>query len=230
VSERADLDKQPGQVAAMFNKVAKRYDLLNDILSAGQDRLWRRQTTFAVAPQPGQLILDLAAGTGTSSQPFAKAGATVIPADLSFGMLERGKARFPDLWFTNADALDLPFADGVFDAVTISFGLRNVSDTARALEEMRRVTKPGGRLVVCEFSTPSVRPLRAAYQLYLRRALPRLARLAASNPDAYEYLMESILTWPDQKQLGRIITAAGWKKVGWHNLSGGIVALHRGTA
>jgi demethylmenaquinone methyltransferase/2-methoxy-6-polyprenyl-1,4-benzoquinol methylase len=227
---RATLDKRRGEVAAMFDRVAARYDLANDVLSLGQDRAWRRQVVRAVDPRPGQLILDLAAGTGTSSEPFTAAGATVIPSDLSLGMLRVGKQRRPHLRFVAADALRLPHADGCFDAVTISFGLRNVEDPAAALSEMRRVTRRGGTLVVCEFSAPTWPPFRTLYANYLVAAIPRIARLVSSNPVAYEYLAESIQAWPDQPALAGMIEAAGWSKVEWRNLSGGIVALHRARA
>jgi demethylmenaquinone methyltransferase / 2-methoxy-6-polyprenyl-1,4-benzoquinol methylase len=184
----------------------------------------------AVDPRPGQLILDLAAGTGTSSEPFTSAGATVIPSDLSLGMLQVGKRRRPRLSFVAADALRLPYADGCFDAVTISFGLRNVEDPLAALREMRRVTRGGGTLVVCEFSTPTWAPFRTVYANYLVAAIPRIARLVSSNPAAYEYLAESIQAWPDQPSLAGMIEAAGWSRVEWRNLSGGIVALHRARA
>ena len=226
---RADLDKAPSDVASMFDTVAERYDLTNDILSAGQDRLWRRATVAAVAAAPGQTVLDIAAGTGTSSEPFADAGVHVVPADFSLGMLRVGQRRRPDLAFTAADATRLPFADACFDAVTMSFGLRNVVDVEAALGEFARVTKPGGRLVVCEFSQPVWGPVRAAYLNYLMRALPAIARRTSSNPESYVYLAESIRAWPDQRALAAKITAAGWADVQWRNLSGGIVALHRAT-
>ncbi|MDX6273954.1 MAG: demethylmenaquinone methyltransferase / 2-methoxy-6-polyprenyl,4-benzoquinol methylase [Frankiales bacterium] len=213
----------------MFDDVAERYDLTNDVLSLGQDRLWRRAVLKAVAPQPGERVLDLAAGTGTSSEPFAARGAFVVPADFSLGMLRVGKRARPGLPFVAGDAMRLPFADAVFDAVTISFGLRNVSDPDGALRELQRVTKPGGRLVVCEFSAPTWRPFRTVYVEYLMRALPAVATMVSSNPDAYVYLAESIRAWPDQAGLADRITAAGWSAVGWRNLSGGIVALHRGV-
>lgn len=212
----------------MFDEVAPRYDLVNDLLSVGQDRRWRSQTVTAVAPRRGERILDLAAGTGTSSRPFADAGAFVVPADLSVGMLAVGKQRQPELAFVNADALALPFADGVFDAVTISFGLRNVENVPQALAELYRVTRPGGRIVVCEFSTPTWRPFRDVYRNYLLQALPKIAGVSSSNPIAYDYLAESILAWPDQRELAARMTAAGWRAVGWKNLTGGVVALHRG--
>lgn len=226
-STRATLDKRHGEIAAMFDRVAARYDLANDVLSLGQDRAWRREVVQAVAPRPGQLILDVAAGTGTSSEPFAERGATVIPTDLSLGMLLIGKQRRPALSFVAADALQLPYADASFDAVTISFGLRNVEDAAAALTEMRRVIKPGGALVVCEFSTPTWTPFRTLYSNYLVAALPRIATLVSSNPAAYEYLAESIQAWPDQQGLATVIEQCGWRDVEWRNLSGGIVALHR---
>ncbi len=229
-NRRATLDKRRADVAEMFDKVAARYDLVNDVLSLGQDRSWRRAVVQAVDARPGQRILDLAAGTGTSSEPFDRAGATVVPTDLSLGMLEVGKQRRPSLGFVAGDALALPFADGSFDAVTISFGLRNVEDTPAALAELRRVTRPGGTLVVCEFSTPVWAPLRAVYVTYLLGALPRVARAVASNPVAYEYLAESIQAWPDQAALATLLQAAGWQQVEWRNLSAGIVALHRARA
>jgi demethylmenaquinone methyltransferase/2-methoxy-6-polyprenyl-1,4-benzoquinol methylase len=223
----ADLQKQPREVAAMFDDVAARYDLTNDVLSLGQTRLWRRAVARAVDAAPGERVLDLAAGTGSSSLPFVRAGARVVAADFSLGMLRVGKRANPTLDLLAGDALRLPFADEVFDVVTISFGLRNVTDVDAALREMARVTKPGGRLVVCEFSHPTWRPFRTVYTEYLMRALPSVARTVSSNPDAYVYLAESIRAWPDQPGLARRIAANGWTAVGWRNLTGGIVALHR---
>jgi demethylmenaquinone methyltransferase/2-methoxy-6-polyprenyl-1,4-benzoquinol methylase len=227
---RASLDKKPHEVAAMFDAIAERYDLANDVLSLGQARRWRAATLHAVDGEPGERVLDLAAGTGTSSEVFADAGLDVVPCDFSIGMLQVGKARRPDLGFTAGDATKLPFADASFDAVTISFGLRNVVDTAAALAEMRRVTKSGGRLVVCEFSRPTWAPFRTVYTEYLMRALPRVARVVTRKPDPYLYLAESIRAWPDQQALGAVIRAAGWTDVRFRNLSGGIVALHRARA
>jgi demethylmenaquinone methyltransferase/2-methoxy-6-polyprenyl-1,4-benzoquinol methylase len=226
---RAQLDKQPHEVASMFDAVAPRYEITNDLLSLGQDRRWRKAVVDAIAPQRGERVLDLAAGTGTSSEPFAAAGATVVPCDFSLGMLSVGKRVRPRLAFTAGDASRLPFADASFDAVTISFGLRNVVDPDLALREMKRVTRSGGRLVVCEFSHPTSKPFRTVYVEYLMRALPAVARLASSNPDAYVYLAESIRAWPDQAALSRRVAASGWTQVGWRNLTGGIVALHRAS-
>ncbi len=226
---RADLDKQPQDVAAMFDGVADRYDLTNDVLSMGQDRRWRRAVVKAVALQPGDRLLDLAAGTATSSEPFADAGVRTVASDFSLGMLRVGHRRRPDLSMVAGDGTRLPFADGAFDAVTISFGLRNIVDHQAGLAEMLRVTRPGGRLVVCEFSQPTLAPLRTIYTEYLMRALPSVARRVSSNPDAYVYLAESIRAWPDQRALAEQMAAAGWQGVQWRNLSAGIVALHRGV-
>ncbi|MFI1017393.1 demethylmenaquinone methyltransferase [Streptomyces sp. NPDC020965] len=225
---RASLDKQPHEIASMFDAVAAKYDLTNDVLSLGQDRRWRKEVTRAVDARPAQKVLDLAAGTGTSSLPFTRAGAFVVPCDFSLGMLREGKKRNSWLPLTAGDATRLPFRDGVFDAVTISFGLRNVQETDLALQEMYRVTKPGGRIVICEFSHPTWAPFRTVYEEYLMRALPPVARAVSSNPDAYVYLAESIQSWPDQPALAARLREAGWSKVAWRNLSGGIVALHRG--
>jgi demethylmenaquinone methyltransferase/2-methoxy-6-polyprenyl-1,4-benzoquinol methylase len=224
---RADLTKEPHEVAAMFDAVAERYDLTNDVLAAGQTRLWRRAVGRAVAAQPDDRILDLAAGTGSSSLPFAAAGAFVVPCDFSLGMLRVGKREHRDLSFVAGDALRLPFADATFDTVTISFGLRNVTDVDAALREMARVTRTGGRLIVCEFSQPTWGPLRTAYSGYLMRALPAVARRVSSNPDAYVYLAESIRAWPDQPALAARIATAGWTDVSWSDLTYGIVAVHR---
>ena len=227
---RATLAKRRADVAAMFDGVAGRYDLMNDAMTGGLVRAWRAETLRAVDPRPGQRILDLAAGTGTSSRTFADAGALVVPADLSLGMVTEGKKRQPDLGFVNADALELPFADDTFDAVTISYGLRNIEDTLAALTEMRRVTAPGGVLVVAEFSTPTWGPFRTLYREYIPRVLPAIARVLSTNNPAYNYLAESINAWPDQATLAGLIREAGWHDVEWKNLSGGIVALHRAVA
>ena len=213
----------------MFDAVAQRYDLTNDVLSMGQDRRWRREVIDAVGPRRGDLVLDLAAGIGTSSQPFADRGATVVPCDFSLGMLRVGKQHRPQLPFTAGDGTRLPFADNRFDAVTISFGLRNIVDPAAGLREMARVTRPGGRLVVCEFSHPTNGAFRTVYLEYLMKALPAISRAVSSSPDAYVYLAESIRAWPDQVGLAALLTEAGWQDVEWRNLSGGIVALHRAT-
>lgn len=226
---RAGLDKDPRDVARMFDAVAAKYDLTNTVLSLGQDRQWRKRVLATVAPQPGETILDLAAGTGTSSVPFAQCGANVVPCDFSIGMLEVGKQAHPQLPFTAGDGMRLPFADGSFDAVTISFGLRNIHDPIEGLRELHRVTRPGGRIVVCEFSTPTWRPFELLYTNYLMKALPAVARRVSSNPESYVYLAESIRAWPDQRALAIRMAEAGWGRVEWRNLTGGIVALHCAT-
>lgn len=209
----------------MFDGVAGRYDLTNTVLSGGQDRYWRWATYRALALRPGERVLDLAAGTGISTLALSRSGAYCVAADFSKGMLLAGRSR--PVPMVAADAMALPFADGVFDAVTISYGLRNMPDTDGALRELLRVTKPGGRLLICEFSTPIFGPFRTAYMEYLMKALPRVARAVSSNPDAYVYLAESIRAWPDQPALAERIAAVGWAGVKWRNLSGGVVALHR---
>jgi len=216
----------------MFDAVADRYDITNGVLSLGQDRRWRRAVTEALDVRPGERVLDLAAGTGASSRPLADAGARTVACDFSLGMLRVGlrvvaDGAQRDLAFVAGDALRLPYADAGFDAVTISFGLRNVVDPAAGLAELLRVTRPGGRLVICEFSQPSWPPWRTVYSGYLLRALPLMARWVSSDPSAYRYLADSIRAWPDQAGMSRRLRAAGWDRVAYRNLAGGIVALHR---
>ncbi|MFJ4160898.1 demethylmenaquinone methyltransferase [Microbacterium testaceum] len=228
---RADLGKDPKRVSGMFDQVAAAYDRTNSVLSLGNDRFWRVATLRAVAPRRGERILDLAAGTGTSSMAFVPSGAHVVAADFSRGMIEEGRRRHgdvPNLEFVQADATDLPFADGEFDAVTMSFGLRNVIDPRRALRELRRVTRPGGRIVVCEFSHPPSRAFNGLYRFYNDRVLPIVAKAVSSNAEAYDYLNESIRDWPDQPTLAGWMRDAGWDDVAYRNLTFGIVALHRG--
>ncbi len=224
---RATLDKRPGEVASMFDGVARRYDVTNTVLSLGLDRLWRRRTRQSLELRPGERVLDLAAGTGVSTVELARSGAWAVACDFSLGMLQTGRRRRRGVPFVAGDALHLPFRDGVFDAVTISFGLRNVADTGQALCELARVTRPGGRLVVCEFSRPVFAPFRVAYLQVVLRLLPAIARRTSSNPDAYAYLAESIRDWPAQQRLAVRVAQSGWRDVSWRNLTGGVVALHR---
>jgi len=228
---RADLGKDPSRVSGMFDQVAAGYDRTNTVMTFGNDALWRAATTRAVAPKRGERILDLAAGTASSSASLAASGADVVAADFSPGMLAEGERRhghLPNLVFVEADAMNLPFDEAEFDAVTMSYGLRNVQDPKKALRELFRVTKPGGRIVINEFSTPPGALFRSLYRFYNAQVLPRVARLAGTNGDAYDYLNESIRDWPDQRTLAAWIREAGWTDVAHRNLSFGIVALHRG--
>ena len=225
---RADLGKDPEDVSRMFDRVAKRYDILNDLLSLGQTKRWRKKVSKIIAPQPGERILDIAAGTGTSSAALARSGAEVIAVDFSRGMIETGKRLHPDLTFVFGDALALPFNDDEFDIATISFGLRNTHDTSKALAEALRVTRPGGRIYVVEFSHPTSSVFRTIYFKYLLRALPPIAKRFSSNPDAYIYLAESIMAWPNQRDLAALMTGAGWQDVTWRDLTAGVVAVHTG--
>jgi demethylmenaquinone methyltransferase/2-methoxy-6-polyprenyl-1,4-benzoquinol methylase len=221
---RASLEKKPHEVASMFDGVARRYDITNTVLSLGQDRFWRKATRSALRIGPGDRVLDLAAGTAVSTVELAASGAWCVACDFSVGMLAAGAQRpVPKV---AGDATRLPFDDETFDAVTISFGIRNVVDHEAGLREMARVTRPGGRLVVCEFSTPTNAMFATAYKEYLMKALPRMATVVSSNPDAYVYLADSIRAWPTQSELAQRISSAGWSDVRWRNLSGGIVALH----
>ncbi|MFY0670564.1 MAG: class I SAM-dependent methyltransferase [Aquiluna sp.] len=211
----------------MFDEVASAYDKTNDLLSLYQSRLWRRSLKAAVAPKSGERILDIAAGTGTSSMALRVPGAEVVAADFSQGMIAEGKKRYPDLEFVFADAMKLPFKKPEFHAVTMSFGLRNVQDHKVALGEVHRVILPGGRLVICEFSR--VRGLLGAlYRWYLRNVLPIVARLLSKNPEAYSYLADSIEAWPSQDELAQDIRDAGFSDVSYRNLTFGIVAIHTG--
>jgi demethylmenaquinone methyltransferase/2-methoxy-6-polyprenyl-1,4-benzoquinol methylase len=226
---RAHLDRQPAEIASMFDAVADRYDRMNAVMTMGQERRWRGVVARALAVQHGDLVLDLAAGTGASSVPIEALGAHAVACDFSQGMLEVGHRRHAQLDFVAGDALRLPFRDEAFNAVTISFGLRNVADVDRALQEMARVTRPGGRIVVLETSAPLRQPLRAGHDLYVDRILPRLARLVASNGEAYEYLAESVGDWPAPAALAERLAAAGWSSVTWRQLLLGAVALHTAT-
>lgn len=221
---RATLEKDPRSVASMFDAVGKKYDLTNTVLSLGLDRAWRATTRERLRLNPGDLVLDLAAGTAVSTVALAESGATCVACDFSLGMLAAGSHR--DVPKVAGDGMSLPFADDTFDAVTISYGLRNIVDPLAGLKEMRRVTKPGGRITVAEFSTPVVPIFSFIYKEYLMRLLPAIAKVVSSDPESYVYLAETIREWPNQEQLAAIMSRAGWKECGWRNLTGGIVALH----
>jgi demethylmenaquinone methyltransferase/2-methoxy-6-polyprenyl-1,4-benzoquinol methylase len=225
---RARLDKQPREVAEMFDGVAAKYDRTNSVLTLGYDRRWREMTRRALDTVPGERVLDLAAGTGVSTAAFAGTGAWCVAADFSRGMLWRGRGR--KLPMVAADAMSLPFADDSFDVVTVSFGIRNFHDLPAAFREMHRVVRPGGRMVICEFSRPTFAPFRALWYFGIRRVMPLIAKVVSSNPTAYRYLGESIEDWHDQLALAKVIAEAGWRDVEWMNLTFGVVALHRAVA
>ena len=225
---RANLNKDPDDVSKMFDDVAHRYDFLNDLLSLGRTKAWRKVVTAIIAPKPGLRILDIATGTGSSSAPLVAKGADLIALDFSEGMLAAGRKRHKEIKFQQGDALKLPFAENYFDVTTISFGLRNTSDTTVALKEALRVTKQSGRIVICEFSHPTNKILRLIYLKYLMRALPVIAKRISKNPAAYIYLAESIQAWPNQSALAQVMRQAGWESVSWQDLTFGIVAVHIG--
>jgi demethylmenaquinone methyltransferase / 2-methoxy-6-polyprenyl-1,4-benzoquinol methylase len=226
-------------VQQMFDRVAPRYDIANTIFSFGQDRHWRRVAASAAGVGPGDRVLDVATGTGALAGELSSRGAEVLALDFSWNMVATGARRMREaaaggaragaIHWLNGDGTRLPLPDGSVDAVTIAFGLRNLPDPEAGLAEFARVTRPGGRLVVLEFSTPTWAPFRTVYDRYLVGAIPQLAQVVTSDPAAYRYLAESILAWPDQQALAAVITGAGWESVAWKNLSGGIVAAHRGT-
>ncbi|GLY63703.1 demethylmenaquinone methyltransferase [Amycolatopsis taiwanensis] len=222
---RASLEKDPREVAAMFDGVASGYDRANSFMTFGLDRRWRTITARALDARPGEKVLDLAAGTRVSTREYARSGAWCLAADFSLGMLRSGRHR--DVPAVAADAMHLPFANGSFDAATISFGIRNFVDTKAALVEISRVVRPGGRLVICELSTPGFGPIRFLYRKFFRRAMTLLGKVTSSNPAAYEYLSESAAAWPNQHAFAEIIAAAGWQRVEWLNLTFGVVAIHR---
>ena len=225
---RANLNKDPDDVSKMFDDVANRYDFLNALLSLGRTKAWRRAVTSIIAPKPGMKILDIAAGTGSSSRPLVDKGAEVTALDFSQGMIEQGRKQNKNINFVQGDALKLPFEDNLFEVTTISFGLRNTSSTEIALKEALRVTKDGGRIVVAEFSHPVNPIFKKIYLNYLMRALPVIVKKISKNPDAYIYLAESIRAWPDQAELASIMRDSGFKSVAWQDLTFGIVAVHIG--
>jgi demethylmenaquinone methyltransferase/2-methoxy-6-polyprenyl-1,4-benzoquinol methylase len=222
---RAGLDKNRRDVAEMFDGVAKGYDRTNSVMTLGFDRRWRWLTRRVLEAAPGERVLDLAAGTAVSTAEYAKSGAWCVAADFSLGMLRSGAHR--DVPKVAADAFHLPFAADSFDAVTVSFGLRNMDDTVAALREMCRVVRPGGRLVICEVSQPAWRPIRWLHHKVVLRLLPKITQPFSSNKDAYTYLAESMRDWHDQRALAVLMTEAGWDEVEWLNLTFGVVALHR---
>jgi demethylmenaquinone methyltransferase/2-methoxy-6-polyprenyl-1,4-benzoquinol methylase len=222
---RAGLDKNRHDVAEMFDGVAKGYDRTNSVMTLGFDRRWRWLTRRVLDAAPGERVLDLAAGTAVSTAEYAKSGAWCVAADFSLGMLKSGAHR--EVPKVAADAFHLPFATDSFDAVTVTFGLRNMDDTVAALREMCRIVRPGGRLVICEVSQPPFRPIRWLHYNVVLRLLPKITRPFSSNKDAYAYLAESMRDWHDQRALALLMAEAGWVEVEWLNLTFGVVALHR---
>jgi demethylmenaquinone methyltransferase/2-methoxy-6-polyprenyl-1,4-benzoquinol methylase len=231
------VEEKAGRVRAVFDSVASRYDLMNDLMSLGIHRLWKRQTVALAGVRRGQRVLDLASGTGDLAERFAGivgAEGLVIMSDINAAMLAQGRDRLLDLGrvgnlrYALADAERLPFAPETFDCVTIGFGLRNVTRKEWALAEMFRVLRPGGRALILEFSHPNSRALSRVYDLYSFSVLPGLGRLIAADAESYRYLAESIRMHPDQETLKAMMEAAGFERCSYFNLSGGIVAIHRG--
>lgn len=235
--EQVTVDEKAGRVADVFHSVASRYDLMNDLMSGGVHRLWKRFTIEVSAVRAGHKVLDIAGGTGDLSYQFAKlvgAEGQVILADINASMLNVGRDRLLDrglsgnIQFAQADAQYLPFPDNTFDCITIAFGLRNVTDKDMALRSMLRVLKPGGRLLVLEFSKPQNTLLEKVYDTYSFKVLPFMGKLITNDADSYRYLAESIRMHPDQQTLKQMMQEAGFENTEFHNMTGGIVALHKG--
>jgi demethylmenaquinone methyltransferase/2-methoxy-6-polyprenyl-1,4-benzoquinol methylase len=235
--QEVPLEEKARKVAGVFQSVAGKYDVMNDLMSLGIHRLWKRFCLQLSGVRPGQHVLDLAGGTGDLAMKFVgmvSPGGSVVLSDINAAMLEQGRLRMFDhgivqgIEYVQANAESLPFADNRFDCVTIAFGLRNVTDKDRALASMYRVLKPGGRLLVLEFSKPATRALEKLYDVYSFNVIPKLGRWVAGDEASYQYLVESIRMHPDQKTLQAMMQNAGYEGVEYFNLSGGIVALHRG--
>lgn len=230
-------DEKQEMVAEVFHSVAAKYDLMNDLMSFGIHRIWKRFTIDCSGVRQGQRVLDLAGGTGDLTAKFSRLvgeKGEVVLADINDSMLKMGREKLRNLGivgnvnYVQANAEALPFPDNYFDCITISFGLRNVTEKEKALRSMFRVLKPGGRLLVLEFSKPTLKPLSKAYDTYSFHILPRIGELVAHDAESYRYLAESIRMHPDQETLKGMMAEAGFENVTYHNLTGGIVALHRG--
>jgi demethylmenaquinone methyltransferase/2-methoxy-6-polyprenyl-1,4-benzoquinol methylase len=233
-----NVEEKAGKVAEVFHSVAGKYDLMNDLMSGGVHRLWKRMTIEMSGVRRGNSVLDIAGGTGDLTAKFSRIigpEGTVVLADINDSMLKVGRDRLMDrgmvtnIKFSQADAQYLPFPDNTFDVITIAFGLRNVTDKDLALRSMLRVLKPGGRLLVLEFSKPGNPLLSKVYDTYSFSILPKLGKLFASDADSYQYLAESIRMHPDQETLQSMMDSAGFANTDFHNMTGGIVALHRGV-
>ena len=236
--KEVDKDAKAGMVADVFHSVASRYDLMNDLMSGGIHRIWKRFTIELSGVRKGNSVLDIACGTGDLAARFADIvgpGGRVVLADINDSMLQVGRDKLLDngrqanLEFVQADAQYLPFPDDSFDCITIAFGLRNVTDKDTALRSMLRVLKPGGRLLILEFSKPENQLLSKAYDTYSFRVLPMMGRLVANDSDSYQYLAESIRMHPDQDTLKDMMEDAGFSRCEYHNMTGGVVALHKGV-
>ena len=236
--ETVDVEEKAGKVADVFHSVAGSYDLMNDLMSGGIHRLWKRMTIEMSGVRKGHKVLDIAGGTGDLAAKFSRivgTEGTVVLADINDSMLKVGRDRLVDrgivdnVQFSQADAQHLPFPDNTFDIITIAFGLRNVTDKDMALRSMLRVLKPGGKLLILEFSTPKNPVLSKVYDTYSFSILPKLGKLFANDADSYQYLAESIRMHPDQNTLLEMLTTAGFANADFHNMTGGVVALHRGV-
>jgi demethylmenaquinone methyltransferase/2-methoxy-6-polyprenyl-1,4-benzoquinol methylase len=238
-----DPEAKPGLVRSVFDRVARRYDLMNDLMSAGVHRLWKDAMAARLNPQPGETIIDCAGGTGDIARRVARmarraqarrggADAQVIVVDYNAEMVAAGRERGfePEIAWAVGDAQRLPLPDACAEAYVIAFGIRNVTDIAAALREARRVLKPGGRFLCLEFSRPVTEPLRAAYDAYSFKVIPEIGARVAGDRDAYQYLVESIRRFPDQKRFAAMIGEAGFGRVEFTNFSGGVAALHAGRA
>ena len=235
--ETVDAKEKAGRVAGVFHSVADNYDLMNDLMSAGIHRLWKHMTIEMSGVRKGHKVLDIAGGTGDLAAKFSKivgSEGSVVLADINESMLKVGRDRLIDrgitenVTFSQADAQYLPFPDDTFDGITIAFGLRNVTDKDMALRSMLRVLKPGGKLLILEFSKPTSSLLSKIYDTYSFNVLPRLGKVFANDSDSYKYLAESIRMHPDQSTLLHMLDSAGFENTDFHNMTGGVVALHRG--
>jgi demethylmenaquinone methyltransferase/2-methoxy-6-polyprenyl-1,4-benzoquinol methylase len=234
---------KPGLVRGVFDRVARRYDLMNDLMSAGVHRLWKDMAAARLNPQPGETIVDCAGGTGDMAMRFAKlarkaqlrrggSDARVFVVDYNAEMIAAGRSRAgaPEIAWSVGDAQRLPLPDACADAYVIAFGIRNVTDISAALREARRVLKPGGRFLCLEFSRPVTEPLQAAYDAYSFKVIPQVGQWVAGDREAYQYLVESIRRFPDQARFAGMMREAGFDQVGWTNFTGGVAALHQGWA
>jgi demethylmenaquinone methyltransferase / 2-methoxy-6-polyprenyl-1,4-benzoquinol methylase len=219
---------EEGQVRAMFDRIAGFYDVMNSVMTAGLHHRWRERAVDLAHAGPGTRALDVATGTGDLAIALARRGSDVVGTDFSEGMLARARAKEPDVRWEQANALALPYADGEFDAATVGFGARNFSDLERGLGEMARVVRPGGRVVVLEITTPTRPPLSTFFSLWFDRVVPVLGRVAGER-EAYTYLPSSVKRFPDPRELGGLMVAAGMRDVRWILTAGGIIALHSGT-